>query len=116
MFSFRLFLIRFLYFIINCFYLQVAGFYYIINTSQRETCEAFGISEHALKTWRRQLKNTGTLENAPKIRRWRNPGEPGDLLLDIHRNPDDFNEERAKKFGCTGEAIRRAMKKLKYPG
>jgi hypothetical protein len=34
------------------------------------------------------------------------------VVLDIHRNPDAFNEERAEKFNCTGEAMRRAMKKL----
>ena len=84
---------------------------YRLEHTQRETCEIFGVSANALKTWRRQLKNTGTLENRPKIRRWRKI-EPGELLLDVHRNPDSFNEERAEKFDCTGEAIRRAMKKL----
>ena len=82
------------------------------NHTQKETCEIFGIGANTLKTWRRQQKNTGTLESTPKIRRWRKI-EPGDLLLDVHRNPDDFNDERSEKFGCTGEAIRQAMKKLK---
>ena len=80
--------------------------------TQKETCETFGISTTALNTWRRQQKNTGTMERTPKVRRWRKI-EPGDLVLDIHRNPDDFNEERAERFNCTGEAIRRSMKKLK---
>jgi len=85
--------------------------------TQRETCEIFGIGENTLKVWRRQQKNTGTLENKPLKRRWRNPGahpgDPGELLLDIHRNPDDFNHERAERFKCSVEAIRKAMKKLK---
>jgi len=84
---------------------------YRLKHTQRETCEIFGIGENTLKTWRRQVKNTGTLESTPKIRSWRKI-EPGDLLLDVHRNPDDFNDERAERFGCTGEAIRQAMKKL----
>jgi transposase len=84
---------------------------YRLKHTQRETCEIFGISANALKTWRKQLKNTGTLESKPKKRRWRKI-EPGDLLLDVHRNPDGFNHERAERLGCTGEAIRKAMKKL----
>ena len=84
---------------------------YRLKHTQRETCEIFGISANALKTWRRQEKSTGTMGNKPKRRRWRKI-EPGELLLDVHRNPDAFNQERAEKFGCTGEAIRKAMKKL----
>ena len=97
-----------------CFYskdIKEKALAYREKHTQRETCEIFGISANALKIWRRQLKNTGTLENTPKKRSWRKI-EPGDLLLDIHRNPDDFNHERAEKFNCTDEAIRKAMKKL----
>jgi len=85
---------------------------YRLTHTQKETCEIFGIGENTLKTWRRQQKNTGTLESTPKIRRWRKI-EPDELLLDVLRNPDDFNDERAERFNCTGEAIRKAMKKLK---
>ena len=85
---------------------------YRLKHTQRETCEVFGISANALKTWRRQQKKTGTIESKPKVRRWRKI-DPGELLLDIHRNSDSFNHERAEKFGCTGEAVRKAMKKLK---
>jgi transposase len=81
------------------------------NHTQEETCEAFGISATALKSWRRQYKETGTLESTPQKRRWRKI-EPGDLLLDVHNNPDDFNHERAERFGVSSEAIRQAMKKL----
>jgi len=79
--------------------------------TQRETCEIFGIGSNTLKTWRRQEK-TGTMESTPKVRKWRKI-EPGELLLDVHRNPDDFNYERAERFNCSIEAIRKAMKKLK---
>jgi transposase-like protein len=79
--------------------------------TQKETCETFGISANALKEWRRQIKNTGTLERKPEVRRWRKI-EPGELMLDVHRNPDAFNYERAERFGCSTEAIRMAMQKL----
>jgi len=85
---------------------------YRLTHRQKETCETFVISPTALKMWRRQQKNTGTLEKSPQKRRWRKI-EPGDLLLDVHRNPDDFNYERAERFNCSVEAIRKAMKKLK---
>jgi len=79
--------------------------------TQKDTCAAYEISESTLKEWRRQVINTWGQEITPKKRRWRKI-EPGELLLDVHRNPDDFNYERAKRFNCSVEAIRKAMKKL----
>ena len=79
--------------------------------TQKETCETFGISANALKEWRRHIKRTGTLERTPEVRRWRKI-EPGELLLDVHRKPDAFNNERAERLNCSTEAIRKAMKKL----
>jgi transposase len=80
--------------------------------TQKETCETFGVSATALKRWQKQYKETGSLENKLLERKWRKI-DPEKLRADVQAHPDDFNDERAKRFGCSGEAIRQALRKLK---
>jgi len=80
--------------------------------TQAETCEAFGISASAIKMWRRQIKTTGKLENKPIVRSWRKI-DPEKLKVDVAENPDDFIRERAVRFECSEEGMRKALKKLK---
>ena len=79
--------------------------------SQKETCEVFALSVAALKLWQKQYKETGSLENKPLERKWRKI-DPEKLKADVQAYPDDFNDERAQQFGCSGEAIRQALQKL----
>jgi transposase len=76
----------------------------------RETCEAFEISVSALKKWKKQLKEKGSLENKPLNRTWRKI-DPEKLHRDVEEHPEDFNEERAQRFNCSAEAVRLALKK-----
>jgi transposase len=78
---------------------------------QKETCQAFGVSAGALKKWQKQYKETGSLKNKPLQRKWRKT-DPQKLIADVDAHPDDFNDERAERFGCSGEAIRQALQKL----
>jgi transposase len=80
--------------------------------SQKETCDAFGVSSSALKEWQKKYRATGSLENKPLQRTWRKI-DPQKLKADVKAHPDDFNDERAQRFGCSGEAIRQALGKLK---
>ena len=80
--------------------------------TQQETSEAFGVSVSAIKEWQKKLEKTGDIENAPLERTGRKIKE-AELKSDVEKYPDDFNYERAVRFGCTGEAIRLAMKKYK---
>ena len=80
--------------------------------TQKETSEVFGVSVSAIKKWQQKLKITGAIENAPIERTGRKIKEE-ELRKDVEEYPEDFNEERAVRFGCTGEAIRLAMKKYK---
>jgi len=82
------------------------------NHSQKETSEVFGVSVSAIKSWEKKLKLTGDIENAALERTGRKIKEE-ELRKDAELFPEDFNEERAVRFGCTGEAIRLAMKKCK---
>jgi transposase len=85
---------------------------YFKTHSVKETCETFGISISALYAWKRQHAETGCLQNKPLHRTWRKI-DPGKLRKDVKDYPDAFNRERAERFGCTEEAIRLALKKLK---
>ena len=78
--------------------------------TQAETCGAYGISKSAIKSWRKQIRETGRLTEKPIVRSWRKI-DPEKLKLDVEANPDDFNLERALRFGCSEEGIRKAMKK-----
>lgn len=80
--------------------------------SQKETSEAFGVSVSAIKRWQKKKKMTGKIENEPLERTGRKIKEE-ELRKDVATYPEDFNDERAVRFGCTGEAIRVAMKKYK---
>ena len=80
--------------------------------TQAETSEAFGVSVGAIKDWQKLLKTKGNLEKKPLKRSGRKIKEE-ELRADVEKYADDFNSERAKRFDCTGEAIRIAMKKYK---
>ena len=78
--------------------------------TQKETCEAFEISASALKSWRKRLKESGSLKNKALNRKGRKI-DPEKLRQDVEGHPDDFNDERAQRFNCSAEAIRLALKK-----
>ena len=91
--------------------LRARAVFYREKHSHKETCEAFGISSSALKEWQKKYKETGSLENKPLERIWRKI-DPEKLRADVLAHPDDFNDERAERFDCCGEAIRQALQKL----
>ena len=78
----------------------------------KKTCESFGASASALKSWQKLYRETGALGNKPLNRKWRKI-DPELLLKDVRERPDAFNWERAERFGCRAEAIRQALRKLK---
>jgi hypothetical protein len=55
------------------------------------------------------------LENKPLDRKWWKI-DPEKLKTNVQTHPEDFNDERAERFGCSGEAIRQALQKLKITG
>ena len=80
--------------------------------TQAETAEVFGVSVSSIKRWQKLLKETGEIENKPLKRSGRKIKE-AELRADVEKYPDDFNWERAKRFGCTEEGIRKALKRHK---
>ena len=77
-----------------------------------KTSETFDISVSAIRDWEKLQKEQGSLE--PKeLKRNGRKIKKGELEADVEKYPDDFNWERAKRFKCTEEAIRKAMKRHK---
>jgi transposase len=78
--------------------------------TQEKTSETFEISVSAIREWEKLQKEQGSVE--PKeLKRTDRKIKESELKADVESFPDDFNWERAKRFGCTEEGIRKAMKR-----
>jgi len=80
--------------------------------SQKEVREWFNLGANTITQWKKLQKETGKLENRELERDYKKI-DPEKLKRDIEERPDDFDKERAVRFNCTKEAIRKARKKLK---
>ena len=75
-----------------------------------KTSETFGISVSAIRDWEKIKKEQGNLK--PKeLKRTGRKIKKAELKADVEKYPEDFNWERAVRFKCTEEAIRKAMKR-----
>ena len=66
----------------------------------------------AIKSWQKRQKEEGTLESKP-LERGSRKIEPEKLRADVAEYPYDFNSERAVRFGCSEDGMRKAMKRCK---
>ena len=80
--------------------------------SYRETAKVFGISPNTLNTWVKKYKSTGSLEDTPVKRRTRKI-DPEELKAYVSKNPDAYQSEIAKHFGCSQQAIFKALKRYR---
>ena len=75
--------------------------------SYRKAAEKFGVSVNSIINWERGIVPTRVRNATPtKI-----PNEA--LLQDVAQYPDDFNRERAARFGVNPRSIGYALKRLK---
>ena len=79
---------------------------------QEETRKLFILGKNTITQWKKLKAETGRLENR-ELRRVFRKIDPEKLKTDVEKYPDDFNAQRAKRFGCSEDGIRRAMKKHK---
>ena len=79
---------------------------------QEETRKLFGLGKNTITEWKKLQEETGSLENRPLERSWRKI-DPVKLQADVDAFPDDFNGERALRFGCSEIGIEKAMKRHK---
>jgi transposase len=85
---------------------------YRTHHSIRKTAEIFGVSVNAIQDWEKIQRETGKLDKKPLERKWRKI-EPEKLRKYVAEHPDEFLEEIAVAFECSGEAIRQALRKHK---
>jgi len=80
--------------------------------TQASAVEAFKISRRAIVQWKQQRRETGSLENKPLNRKHKKL-DPELLLIYVTEHPDAYLKEIGAVFGCSGEAVRLALNKLK---
>ena len=85
--------------------------YYYEGNTQEEVSAIFKISRSTLRDWENRYK-AGNLE--PSYPKTRKGGKlpPNELALFIEENPDTFLSEIGAHFGCSDEAVRKALIKL----
>ena len=80
--------------------------------TQEETAKTFGVSVSAVRDWEQIQRATGNLSKKPLERKWRKIN-PEKLREYVTEHPDEYLDEIASTFECSGEAIRLALKKHK---
>jgi transposase len=79
---------------------------------QEEVRKLFKLGVNTLTQWKKLREETGSVEKRPLERTWRKI-DPEALKADVADRPDDFDEERAERFGVSWQGIQSAMKKHK---
>lgn len=74
--------------------------------SYRELAYEYGISPTTIQNWKKQPERKPILTRKRKI-------DLEALRQDVEQYPDDYQRERAVRFNCTQEAIRKALIRLK---
>ena len=73
--------------------------------------KVFEIGTATIKRWRKLLRQTGSLQDAPK-EMWHKKIDPVKLVAYFEENPDSYLCEAAEHFGCSINAIFKARKRL----
>jgi len=79
---------------------------------QEEVRKLLKLGVNTITQWKKLRAETGSLENRPLERKWRKI-DPEKLKADVAEHPDDFDSERAERFGCSRQGIESARKKHK---
>ena len=85
--------------------------YLRIGHSYQETSKVFGISANTLNAWDKQQKKNNTLER--KYRSYSPKVAAEALQSYVTANPDAYQHEMAKHFGCAQSTIGKTLKRLK---
>ena len=79
--------------------------------TQREARDTFHISLSAINRWSQQYHKTGELKNKPLNRSFKKL-DPEKLKAYVKEHPDAYQQEMAERFGCSRQAVQKALKKL----
>ena len=80
--------------------------------SKAEVRRMFKLGQNTINQWEKLRSETGSLENRALDRSFRKI-DPEKLRADVKAHPDDFDEERAVRLGCSRTGIQSARKKHK---
>lgn len=86
--------------------------YYHEGNTQEEVREIFKIHPKTLRDWEARMKSGSLKPSYPKTRKPRKL-PPDELSRYVDENPDAFLSEIGDHFGCSAEAVRKALIKLK---
>ena len=84
--------------------------YYLKGHTLEQTAEVFGVSKSAVCEWVHLYRETGNLNNKPLHRSFKKI-DPEQLQKYIKEHPDDTQKEIAEAFGCSAQAISKALKR-----
>jgi len=80
--------------------------------TERETATVFKVGRSSIQNWKKAIAKTGSLEVKKRNRRAKKlPLEDLEAYVSMH--PDAYLSEIGEHFNCSGEAVRKALKKLK---
>ena len=79
---------------------------------QEEVRKIFKLGKNTITQWKKLRAETGGLADR-EIKRSHRKIDPEKLRLDVKEHPDDFDEERAERFGCSRTGIQSARYKHK---
>ena len=79
---------------------------------QEKVRKMFKLGANTITDWKKLRAETGSLGNRELKRSWRKI-DPDKLKADVKERPDDFDEERAVRFGCSRRGIQHSRKKHK---
>ena len=86
---------------------------YLEEGNTLETAKAvFKIGLTTIKRWKKQYKETGSLANKELHRSFRKL-DPEKLSVYVKEHPDAYLREIAEVFGCTDDAVRLTLIKMK---
>lgn len=88
--------------------------YYHEGHTQKEVREAFKICPSTIRDWETRIEAGSIKPNYPKTRKKRKLPSDEELIKYVDEHNDDFLYEIGEHYGCSDEAVRKALKKLGY--
>ena len=89
-----------------------AVLYRLAGHTYSETAKIFHASVSAIRVWVQKYQETGDLSDKPVNRGFKKI-DPDKLRTYVKEHPDDTQQEIADAFGCTNQAVSKALKRLK---
>ena len=89
-----------------------AVLYRLDGHTYAETAKIFRASVSAIRVWVQKYQETGDLSDKPLNRGFKKI-DPDKLRTYVKEHPDDTQQEIADAFGCTNQAVSKALKRLK---